>query len=156
MNRHIAILKNATKKEKDAKILSRILMVLYAYKKETIREVGKRLNCSHPTVLFWKERYENEGLKGLITRQKSGKPRLITRRQEANLKKIIENHPEKAWTTKRVHALISEKAKIAYSQRQVTRIMSRWNFALSAGRPIYWQRASEEEIKSFGKKNMLS
>lgn len=156
MNRHIAILKNATKKEKDAKILSRILMVLYAYKKETIREVGKRLNCSHPTVLFWKERYENEGLKGLITRQKSGKPRLITRRQEANLKKIIGNHPEKAWTTKRVHALISEKAKIAYSQRQVTRIMSRWNFALSAGRPIYWQRASEEEIKSFGKKNMLS
>ena len=109
MNKHIKILKKAFKKETDAKILKRILMVLYNLKKETIRDVGKRLNCSHPTVLYWKERYFIEGLEGLKTKPKSGKPRKISRRQESNLKRIFfKNNPEKPWTTKRATNLINE------------------------------------------------
>jgi putative transposase len=157
MNKHIAILRKASKKEEDANILRRILMVLYAFKKETIREVGKRLNCSHPTVLFWKERYEKEGLEGLKTRPRSGKPRKISRRQESNLKRTLSReNSEKPWTTKRVLGLITEKTGVNYSQRQITRILNRWNLGLTSGRPIYWHRASEDEIKSFGKKNILS
>jgi len=156
MNKEIEILKKAYKEEKDAKILKRILMVLYTFKKEAIRDVGKRLNCSHPTVLYWKRRYEKEGLEGLKTRPKSGKPRKISRRQEANLKKIIaKKNPEKPWTTKRVSNLITEKTGVNYSQRHVTRILNRWKFGLSAGRPIYWQRASKEEITKFGEKNSV-
>lgn len=156
MNKHLKILNKASKKEKDAKILKRILMVTYALKKETIRDVGKRLNCSHPTVLYWKGRYEKEGLDGLETRPKSGKPRKISRRQESNLKKIFSNgNSDKPWTTKRATNLIAEKTRVNYSQRQVRRILNRWNFGLTSGRPIYWHRASEEEIKSFGKKNLL-
>jgi len=156
MNRHIEILGKASEKEKEAKILKRILMVLYTFKEETIREVGKRLNCSHPTVLYWKKRYLSEGLEGLKTRPKSGKPRKISRRQESNLKKIFSNeNSNKPWTTKRALNLISEKTEINYSQRQVTRILNRWNFGLTSGRPIYWHRAPEEEIKKFGKKNLV-
>jgi len=157
MNKKIEILRKAYKKEKDVKILKRILTVLYTLKKETIREVGRRLNCSHPTVLYWNERYEKEGLEGLKTRPKSGKPRKISRRQEANLKRIFyKENPEKPWTTKRALGLIAEKTGIDYSQRQVTRILNRWNLGLTSGRPIYWHRASEEEIKSFEEKNLLS
>ena len=157
MNKHIKILKKAYKKETDAKILKRILMVLYTLKKETIRDVGKRLNCSHPTVLYWKERYFLEGLEGLKTKPKSGKPRKISRRQESDLKRIFsKENPEKPWTTKRVLGLITEKTRINYSQRQIRRILNRWNFGLTSGRPIYWHRASNEEIKSFGEKNLLS
>lgn len=156
MNKKIEILKRAFKKEKDAKILKRILMVLYALKKETVRDVGKRLNCSHPTVLYWRERYEKEGLEGLKTKPKSGKPRKISRRQESNLKRIFsKGNPEKPWTTKRVSSLIAEKTEVNYSQRQVTRILNRWNFGLTSGRPVYWHRASEEEITKFGKKNLV-
>lgn len=156
MNKQINLLKKVSKKEKDAKILKRILMVLYTLKKETIRDVGKRLNCSHPTVLYWKERYEKEGLEGLKTRPKSGKPRKISRRQESNLKRILSNENyKKPWTTKRVSSLIAEKTKVNYSQRQITRILNRWNFGLTSGRPIYWHRASEEEITKFGKKNLV-
>lgn len=155
MKKHINRLRKAYKKEKDAKILKRILMVLYTLKKETIRDVGKRLNCSHPTVLYWKCRYEKEGLEGLKTKPKSGKPRKISRRQEANLKKIIGNKPEKAWTTKQVSSLIEKKTRILYSTRQAARILHRWTFHLTTGRPMYWHKASEEEIAKFGKKNLL-
>lgn len=151
--REIKVLKKSYKKEKDAKVKERILMMIYIYQKDTLRDVANKLNCDHKLVLYWKRRYLSKGLTGLKTKPKSGRPRKISRRQEANLKRLIGNNPERAWTTKRVYNLIFKKTKISYSQRHVTRILNRWNLGLSSGRPIYWYRASEEEIKSFGKKN---
>ena len=155
-NKKIKVLKKKYKKEENAKVKERILMIIYTSQKETLRDVAERLSCDHKLVLYWKRRYEKEGLGGLKTRPKSGKPRKISRRQEYNLKKIFSNeNSDKQWTTKRVSNLIAEKTRVNYSQRQVTRILNRWNFGLTSGRPIYWHRASEEEIKSFGKKNLL-
>jgi transposase len=153
--KEVIFLKKAYKKERDAKVKERMLMMIYYFQGNTLRGVAEKLNCDHKLVLFWKRRYVSEGLKGLKTRQKSGKQRLISRRQEANLKKIIGNNPEKAWTTRRVYNLILEKTEVSYSQRHVTRILNRWNLGLSSGRPIYWKRATDEEIKLFGKKNIL-
>ena len=155
-NKQIKFLKNAYKKEENAKVRERILMIIYTNQKETLRDVAERLNCDHKLVFYWKMRYKKEGLKGLKTRPKSGKPRKISRRQESNLKKIFSNeNSDKPWTTKRVSNLIAEKTRVNYSQRQVTRILNRWNFGLTSGRPIYWHRASEDEIKNFGKKNLV-
>lgn len=152
----IEFLKKSYKKEKDAKVKERMLMIVYVSQKDTLRDVAEKLHCDHKLVLYWKRRYENEGLEGLKTRPKSGKPRKISRRQESNLKKIFSNeNSNKPWTTKRALNLISEKTEINYSQRQVTRILNRWNFGLTSGRPIYWHRAPEEEIKKFGKKNLV-
>lgn len=156
MNKQIEILRKAFKSEKEAKILKRILMVFYTLKGDTIRDIAIRLNCTHPTVLYWRKRYKKGGLDGLKTKPKSGKPRNISRRQESILKKMIaKKNPQKPWTTKRAYNLIFEKTRVDYSQRQVTRILNRWNFGLTSGRPIYWYRASEEEITKFGKKNLV-
>src|SRR3989344_187696 len=155
-NKQIKILKRKYKKEEEAKVKERILMVIYTAQKETLRDVAERLNCDHKLVLYWKRRYENEGLEGLKTRPKSGKPKKISRRQESNLKRIFsKENPVKPWTTKRATHLIAEKTNINYSQRQVRRILNRWNFGLTSGRPIYWHRASENEITKFGKKNLV-
>lgn len=155
-NKQIKVLKKFYKKEKDAKVKERILMIICTSQKETLRDVAEKLHCDHKLVLYWKRRYKKEGLEGLKTRPKSGKPRKISRRQESNLKRIFsKENPDKPWTTKRVSSLITEKTGINYSQRQVTRILSRWNFGLTSGRPIYWHRASDEEITKFGKKNLV-
>src|SRR3989338_1973415 len=155
-NKQIKILKKAYKKERDAKVRERILMIIYTSQKETLRDVAERLQCDHKLVFYWKERYKKEGLEGLKTRPKSGKPRKISRRQESSLKRIFsKKNPDNPWTTKRVSSLIAEKTGTNYSQRQVTRILNRWNFGLTSGRPIYWHRASEEEITKFGKKNLV-
>lgn len=149
-------LKKSYKKETNIKIRERILMMRYSFEGKTSRSIGEMLQCDHALVLYWKKRYNREGLAGLKTRSKSGKPRKISRRQDTNLKKIFSReNPEKPWTTKRVSSLITEKTGIKYSQRQVTRILNRWNFGLTSGRPIYWHRASEEEISKFGKKNWV-
>lgn len=155
-NKQIHILSQASKREKDGKVLRRIQMVLYIFKGETIREVEERMRCPHSLVIYWKKRYLSEGLDGFKTRPKSGKPRKISRRQESNLKNIFSRkNLDEPWTTKRISNLIAEKTNVNYSQRQVRRILNRWNFGLTSGRPIYWHRASEEEIKKFGKKNLV-
>src|SRR3989344_8694770 len=146
----VEFLKKKYKKEKNAKVKERILMLIYSFQGESSRNVGDRIQCDQKLVIYWKKRYLSEGLGGLQTRPKSGKPRKISRRQESNLKRIFyKENPKKPWTTKRALGLIAEKTGTNYSQRQVTRILNRWNLGLTSGRPIYWHIASEEEIKSF-------
>ena len=154
--RQIDVLRKAYKKENNIKIKERILMVECVLKGETIRETGERFHCAHPVILYWKKRYLSEGLKGLITRQKSGKPMLLSRRQEANIKNLIlENNPANPWTTKRVCELIKKESGIKYTQRHVQRMLHKWKFALLVPRPTFWQKASGEEIRRFWKKNPL-
>ena len=113
----IESLKRYYKKEKNAKLKERILMMIYIFEDDTLRDVAEKLHCDHKLVLYWKRRYLSEGLDGLKTRPKSGKPRKISRRQESNLRRIFsKENLEKQWTTKRVSGLISEKTGVYFSQ----------------------------------------
>ena len=155
--KEIKLLKVAYKKEKDGKIKERILMLIHSYEGKSSRDVGKIIQCDQKLVLYWKNRYEKEGLEGLKTRPRSGKPKLTSRRQEEKLKKIISvEDPVSPWTTKKVCELIKKETGIKYTQRHVQRILRKWNFSLLVPRPTFWQRASGEEIKKFWKKNTLS
>jgi len=152
--KEINFLKKAYKKEKDGKIRERILMNTYVLQGENVRKIAERLNCTHPLVIFWKKRYEKEGLIGLKTRQRRGKPMLLSRRQEEKIKnKIAGDNPANPWTTKRVCELIKKETGIKYTQRHVQRILHKWKFSLLVPRPTFWQRASGEEIRRFWKKN---
>ena len=152
--KEIIILKKAYKKESDGKIKERILMLIHSFEGKTSRNVGEILQCDHALVLFWKKRYVREGLEGLKTRPRSGKPALLSRRQEARIKaKIAQENPANPWTTKRVCELIKKETEIQYSQRHVQRVLHKWKFSLLVPRPTFWQKASGEEIKNFWKKN---
>lgn len=156
MSKDISILRSAYKTEKNAKIRERILMIIYSLEGESSWTIGKRLQCDHALVLYWKKRYKKEGIEGLKTRPRSGKPRSISIQQEAKLKRLISKEdPLKPLTTKRAHELIVKNTKVKYTSRHVARILHRWTFHLSSTRPTYWRRASEKEIKQFGKKNQL-
>lgn len=152
--KEVKFLERAYKKEKDAKVKERILMVEYTFKNETLRSIGERLHCDHKLVLYWRKRYVSEGIEGLKTKQKSGKPKLISSHKEGKLKKIISvDNSANPWTTKKVCDLIEKETGIKYTQRHVQRILHRWNFSLLVPRPTFWQKASGKEIKRFWKKN---
>ena len=154
--REINILKKAYKKESDGKIKERTLMVRYSFEGKTSRNIGEMLQCDHALVLYWKKRYVQEGIEGLKTKPRSGKPKLISLRKEEKLKKLIsKDNPANPWTTKRVCELIKKETKIKYTQRHVQRLLRKWKFNLLVPRPTFWQRASREQIKNFWKKNTL-
>ena len=153
--KQIELLRKAYKKESNSKIRERILMIEGVMNGETIREIGERFHCTHPVILYWKKRYVIEGIGGLKTRLRSGKPKLISRRKEEKLIKVIseDNPANNPWTTKKVCELIKKETGIKYSQRHVQRLLHKWKFSLLVPRPTFWQKASGEEIKNFWKKN---
>lgn len=152
--KEIARLKKTYKKEEDVKVALRILMVIHMKQGESSRKVGEKMQCDHKAVLTWKKRYEKEGLEGLKTKPRSGKPTLLSRRQEDKIKKkIAEDNPANPWTTKKVCDLIKKGTGIKYTQRHVRRKLRKWNFNLLVPRPTFWQKASGEEINNFWKKN---
>ena len=152
--KEINFLKKTYKKEKEAKTKERILMLINSYEGKSSRDVGKIIRCDQKLVLYWKNRYEKEGLEGLKTKPKSGKPSLLSRRQEEKIKnRVAEENPANPWTTKKVCELIKKETRIQYTRRHVQRILRKWEFSLLVPRPTFWQRASGEEIKKFWKKN---
>jgi transposase len=154
--KEINVLKKAYKKEDNAKIKERILILIHSYEGKSSRDVGEIMQCDQKLVLYWKKRYISEGFSGLKTKARSGKPKLISRRKEEKLKRIIsEDNPANPWTTKRVCELIKKETKIKYSQRHVQRLLRKWEFSLLVPRPTFWQKASGEQVKNFWKKNTL-
>lgn len=152
--KEIKLLKIVYKKERDGRIKERILMLIHSYGGKSSRDVGKIIQCDQKLVLYWKKRYVLEGLEGLKTKLRSGKPTLLSRRQKEKIKnKIAEDNPADPWTTKKVCDLIRKETGVKYTQRHVQRILRKWDFNLLVPRPTFWQKASGEEIKNFWKKN---
>lgn len=154
--KEIDFLKKNYKKEIDHKIRERILMLIYYLEGESSRKVGKRLQCDQKLVFYWKKRYFSEGISGLQTRQKSGKPRVLTVIEENKIKKKIGKHdPNNCWSTKRIADLIRKETNKTFTVRHVRKMLKRWDFHLVVPRPTFWQKASGEQIKNFWKKNPL-
>ena len=136
---------------KDSVIRERLLMVRASYK-EPLREVAQTFNCTHGTVGNWKNRYKKEGLRGLYTVPRNGRPKKITKEQETKLKKRIRRHnPKRGWTTKSIREEIKEETGVRYSSRQVIRIAQRWGTSQITPRKRY-ARSKQEDRDEFIKK----
>jgi transposase len=152
-------LKLAYKQENNGKIKERILMMIKLEDGLSCNKTAEFFDCPHSKVLFWKYRFEEEGLTGLQNKPKSGRPRFLSEKQEVVVKKIVLEPPKSknvlyaGWSTKQVRKLIQEKTGILYSPLQVRKILHRWDYGLITPRPTFWQKASGEEIQRFWKKN---
>jgi len=84
----IKILQDNYKKEKDSYIRERILIVIELRRGESTRSVARRFGFSQGKVIYWKHRFEKEGLKGIRTRPRSGKPRKLSDKDVLGIKSI--------------------------------------------------------------------
>ena len=58
----------------DARLRSRCQMILLSSQGRPVSEIARVTMFSEDAVLFWLERYDNEGLEGLKDRPRSGRP----------------------------------------------------------------------------------
>lgn len=143
-------LKEHYEHETDPFVRERLLMMIWIGKGKTTYEVAELLDCPQSKVMYWKTRFEKEEINGLKTRQKSGKPPKLS----AGKTKLIRRKLEyaNAWQTKWVRKLILEEADVAYSERQVVRLLHQWGFELITPRKAHVATASDEEKELFKKK----
>ena len=141
----------ALKKINNPIIRERLLMVKETYDRP-LRDVAKTFSCVHGKVDYWKKRYEKYGVKGLETKQKSGRPKKITDEQEQNIRSKIRKHNIKdGWRTKKVREMIYEDASVKYSFRHTIRILQSWGLSKIVPRPRY-AFSKKEDRNNFLKK----
>ncbi len=136
---------------KDPVIRERLLMIQASYK-EPLRNVAKEFGCTHGKVDFWKKRYEAQGLRGLCTKPKSGRPPKVSREQLIKIKRSVRKHNIKqGWRTQHVRELISEQTNVKYSFRHTIRIIQSWGLSKIKPRPRY-AFSKQEDRDAFIKK----
>lgn len=143
---------NATlKRIKDPVIRERLMMIRASYK-EPLRDVAASYRCTHGKVDFWKKRYEKQGLKGLQTKLKNGRPKKISANVETKIRRMVRKHNIKqGWRTKQVRSIIHQEAGVKYSFRHTIRIIQSWKLSKITPRPRY-AFSKKEDRKAFLKK----
>ena len=150
MNKQTKI-KSDIKRIKDSVIKERLLMVQASYN-EPLRDVAKTFGYTHGKVDYWKKRYEKQGVRGLHTKPRSGRPPKIKIEQNMEIKRIVRKHNIKnGWRTQQVRQLIVQKTGVKYSFRHSIRIVQSWGLSKIKPRPRY-AFSKQEDRDEFIKK----
>jgi transposase len=135
---------------KSLEIKERLMLLKFYYRSGSLREVAREYRCSHGKVKYWKDRYESEGLKGLSTQDKSGRPLSVSPAKMIKIKKAVENKCKKeSWSVDQVREYIKKKGGKQYTVRHTSRIIHSWGLAMIKPRPQYAHAASRSEQRAF-------
>lgn len=95
----------------------------------TQSEAAKELKVHLRTVQRWIELFRKHGLKGILSKKASGRPRKLTDKQIKILGKILLSGPKaqgysnNLWTSRRVLKLIKDIAGVEYHFNHVPRLL---------------------------------
>ena len=100
--------------EQDAKTRERMLLVLnVAYHGLMAAHVARDLHRSKAWACEWLKRYYKEGIGGLKSRPKSGRPPELSEEVIYTIKKELKESSQ-GWTTKQVEEMIVKESGIKY------------------------------------------
>ena len=128
-----------------------VLNVIYQ-EKVSAAQIARDLHRSKAWASDWLKRYEKEGIEGLKTRQKSGRPSAeLSEEVVYQIKKELKESNQ-GWTTKQVEELIVKKSGIKYHYIHIYRILRKWGFKQKVPRKVHVNTASLEEKDAFKKR----
>lgn len=136
----VKALKRLHRETSNADVRSRCDMVLLSNEGLSPPQIAKRVRFSRYTVVRFIHRYETEGLQGLYTKPRSGRPRRVTPEYEAKLLAAVEKEPRSLglpfsnWTTANLAEYMVEQTAIVITPRQVERYLKLHDWRLR--RPV--------------------
>lgn len=123
-----------------ADVRSRCQMILLSNEGLSPPRIAERVRFHRRTVTRYIQRYEAEGIDGLLTRPRSGRPPKATEAYKSLLLQAVEQMPRALdlpfsnWTTANLAAYLAEKTDIELSPRQVENILKANDWGLR--RPV--------------------
>jgi transposase len=112
-----------------ANLRSRCQMILLSNEGFSPPQIAKQVRFSRRTVTRFIQRYETEGIQGLMTKPRSGRPPKVTSAYEAQLLEVVEQPPRgldlpfSNWTTANLAEYLRETTGIELSARQVENLL---------------------------------
>jgi putative transposase len=139
------------RQESNANTKERMLLVLnVVYDKHIPAQVARDLHRSRTWASDWLKRYREEGLEGLKTRSKSGRPPDISKEIVYKIKNQLSSSKQ-GWTTKQVNDIIVRESGVQYHQIYIYTLLRKWGFKQKVPRKVHVNTASREEKEHFKK-----
>jgi len=144
-------LESAYNSEKDGEVRSRILLALRV-KADHVRPAHavRELHRTRAWATKWLRRFQQEGLEGLETRERSGRPPKTPHMMMAAVERMVTGS-RAGWTAREVRELIRKEAGVVYSERHIYRLMHRWRMRPVVPEKRLLNKASRMERLSFKK-----
>ena len=127
-----------------------LILNVVCHEKVSAAQVARDLHRSKSWASDWLKRYNKEGINGLKTRPKSGRPTDLSEEISFIIKKELKESNQ-GWTTKQVDELIIKKSGIKYHYTHIYRILRKLGFKQKVPRKMHVNTASEEEKNIFKK-----
>ena len=141
----------ACREEHDADVKLRMLLVLKVkYDGVSQNQAARELHAQSSWAVIWIRRFEEEGIEGLRTRERSGRPPKVTQDVLAMIGRKVSTN-ESGWTVREVRELIRKGAGVTYSERHVLRLIHRWGARGVVPEKKLAHKASLEERLAFKK-----
>ena len=145
------MLERACREEEDADTRVRLLLAIRVrFEKVMPAEASRELHRSRAWATKWLRRFDEYGLDGLRTRERSGRPPKIPHTMMAAVERMV-TRSRSGWMVKEARDLIRKEAGAVYSERHVYRLMHSWGMrpVVPEKRPL--KKASRRERLSFKK-----
>lgn len=127
--KEVNALEDLYRRTNEANVRSRCQMILLSNEGLSPPQIGKRVRFSRRTVTRIIQRYEAEGLQGLMTKPRSGRPPKVTAVYKTQLLQAVEQPPRALglpfsnWTTANLAEYLREPTGIELTARQVENIL---------------------------------
>lgn len=144
----IAALEELYRQTKDADVRSRCQMILLSNEGLSPPQIAKQVRFHRRTVTRYIQRYEEEGIDGLQTRPRSGRPPKATESYKSLLLHAVAQAPRTLglpfsnWTTGNLAEYLAQKTGIELSPRQVENILKANDWQLR--RPVRTVRHKQD------------
>jgi len=152
LKKHIPIeeLKRLIRKEKDKRVLERLLFIHQLYLEDNQPQACKRMCINRGTGCTYLKKWNKDGYKGLTPNFGGGRPSKLTDKQKEELKGILKT--KENWMTNEILDLIKKKFGVSYSSRQVSRILR--DFGMHYSKPYPEDYRKPENAKEILKERL--
>ena len=124
--------------EKDGayRVAKRLRAVLLNAEGYTSGELAELLQSPRSKVSEWLQRYQSDGVDGLLEGYRSGRPSELTQKQQQQLGDILDSGPvaygldSGIWTSPVIAWLIEEEFGIQYHPGHVRKLLHDWGFSV--------------------------
>jgi putative transposase len=147
------VLDNAYKHESDANVRERILLVrrIISDSQDIVLVSKEELRRSRAWAYKWLKRFDNEGLKGLKDRPRSGRPPDVPEEKLLKIRRELSESPS-GWKAKEIMNIIRQKTGVRYHEVHVYRLLHKWGFKPKVPQKRFVNIASKEEKEVFKKR----
>lgn len=124
-------LKNLRKSIKEYKRAGNVNMVIrikaiIAYlTNKPVHKIAQYFDVSEKTIKRWIKEYEYNGINGLQTKPRSGRPPKLNQKELDDLKKIVQEDNERVWVARHFCTTIYITFSVAYSVKYLPEVLKR-------------------------------